>query len=275
MTLPGQAAAVPASPSGPVSNPTLLSVLTTLGLTTGLKLCLDPGDIASWAGSGKLLDRSGGGFDFFLGATSGAEGSDPTFNGVAGALTAAEYFSTDGGDYFTYDTGTPETWMNDIHKVDAKYTFLCWVYLTDNVSRRLAGTRNSPSQNGFAINTSSSGRLQINVSNSSGVNIATPVSDDTFPTDVWALAVMSLDFDTEVGVAGYNDVLTAVVPQYSDVPASGAASNTMRLFAVGGSTGNLPAAGSRFGPCAMWQGVALTQAEVEAVYTATRGRYGV
>lgn len=52
-------------------------------------------------------------YDFYLGATSGSEASDPTFNGTAGAADA--YFSTDGGDFFRLIGANPSL-PNGTHK---------------------------------------------------------------------------------------------------------------------------------------------------------------
>src|SRR5689334_20892601 len=111
------------------TNTKLITVIQQLGLTTNLKLCLDAGDIASAASAtpDKWLDRSGGGYDFYRGTGTGADAADPTFNGTPGNRSVNEYWSSDGGDLFRYDSAN-ETWMNNLHKSGAKLTFLGWVY---------------------------------------------------------------------------------------------------------------------------------------------------
>src|SRR5688572_10725967 len=119
----------PAVHMGGAINDTLLTILNGLGLTANLKLCLDAGDnLSAPAAATSWLDRSGNGYDFFRGTTSGADATDPTFNGTPGELSAAEYWSFDGGDFFRYDT-TNETWMQNLHKNNALLSFFCWLYL--------------------------------------------------------------------------------------------------------------------------------------------------
>ena len=86
---------------------TLLQILTLQGLTSGLLFALDAGDIASYGGSGQVWsDTSGAANHFNRGLSSSSESSDPTFNGTAGGLSENEYFSCDGGDYFSLASGT-------------------------------------------------------------------------------------------------------------------------------------------------------------------------
>jgi len=85
-----------------------------LGLTS--VVCLDAGDLASYNGtSQQWTDTSGAGNHFNLGTTTGVDVTDPTFAGVAGAKTGNEYFSCDGGDFWT-PAGAPtfdDTWHRD------------------------------------------------------------------------------------------------------------------------------------------------------------------
>ena len=114
-------------------NKSFRSIIDDLGLSTGLQLCLDAGDLASYPGSGqKWLDQAQR-YDFFLGATSGAAADDPTFNGVAGDLKDSTYWALDGTQFFRYDT-TNETWMQNLHKNGATYTFVGWVWFGTLVS---------------------------------------------------------------------------------------------------------------------------------------------
>jgi hypothetical protein len=86
---------------------TLMEILTEQALTTGLLFALDAGDSASYDGTSQVWsDTSGAGNHFNRGTTSGADATDPTFNGTAGGRSENEYFSHDGGDYFTLATGT-------------------------------------------------------------------------------------------------------------------------------------------------------------------------
>jgi len=96
----------------------LEEIIRGLSLDTNLKLCLDAGEGDSYTSGQSWLDLAGSGYDFFLGQDGSSDSTDPTFNGVANTMTSSEYWSFDGGDYFTYDT-TNETWMENLHKAGA------------------------------------------------------------------------------------------------------------------------------------------------------------
>jgi hypothetical protein len=100
------------------------------GLLTSLELVLDAGAATSYTSGQKWLDISGNGYDFFLGSegASASTGDEPTFTGSAGGLSDGEYFLVDGGDFFSYDTGTLESWMTDMYKDNADWTVLMWTY---------------------------------------------------------------------------------------------------------------------------------------------------
>ena len=96
------------------ADPSLLGVITGLNLTSGLKGVYDLGDIRSYDDvDTQTLSDSNGADDFHFGATSGSEGSDPAYNGVAGDLSSAEYASVDGGDYFK--AKSQPTWIENYH----------------------------------------------------------------------------------------------------------------------------------------------------------------
>ena len=101
-----------------------------LGLLTDLELCLDAGAATSYTSGEKWLDISGNNYDFFLGSegASASTGDEPTFTGTAGGLSDGEYFIVDGGDFFSYDESTLESWMTDMYKNNADWTVLMWTY---------------------------------------------------------------------------------------------------------------------------------------------------
>lgn len=60
-------------------------------------------------------------YDLFLGGASGVETSDPTFSGSIDGGSSLEYFSSDGGDYFS---GPAATALNSLHKAGATGTIM-------------------------------------------------------------------------------------------------------------------------------------------------------
>ena len=120
---------VTVKPVAPVIQPTLITAITTAGLTSGIQYALDAGDSNSYSGTGQSwLDTSGNEQDFFRGADGSASTDDPTFNGTAGGLSDTEYWSFDGGDFFRYDSAQ-ETWMDNLHKNNARFAFMAWVFV--------------------------------------------------------------------------------------------------------------------------------------------------
>ena len=250
----------------------LMSTLTDLGLTTGLKLCLDAGEGDSYTSGQSWLDLSGNGYDFFLGADVNATATDPTFNGVADALSSAEFFSFDAGDYFTYDT-TNETWMQNLHKDSAVLSFAAWVYFGSVGSTQgIFGTVGATTNTGFRISASSSPALALRVANA-GATVLNTETSFLLSATTWTFVAISFDEAAQVlimRVAGGSEVDTQ---SYSS-PASGNATFTAQIGSAGNAANRL-SANSRIGMVAMWEGTALTEWQLEQIYNKTRRRFGV
>jgi len=241
---------------------------------SSLKLCLDAGEARSYPGSGQTWsDLSGNGSDFYLGATSGAEASDPTFNGQVGARRAGTYFSFDGGDYFTMAVATP-TWMQNLHKAGAKLGILAWWYMAASGGSQLlfatAGITwsefgvsfevvNGTAMRWVTLNNVVGGALQV------GSGLVTPVAK-------WTCIGISID---EAANSGFFFV-DGQQAQFSAAYVSPSASNasfTPMIGAVNGS--NPPSNGSRCAGLLMWESIAPGPAVFQRVYQATRGRFKV
>lgn len=250
----------------------LIDVIGAYGLTTNLKLCLDAGDASSYTSGQSWLDRSGNGYDFYRGSGSGSDSADPTFNGTPDGLSANEYWSYDGGDYHTYDSAN-EAWMTNIHKNNALFTLLLWVNLA-SVSgyQSFAGTRGTLiGHTGFAFSTNGN-KAYFTVENGGSV-VALWNSTGTLSAGAWEFVAISYDEAAGAGSFAINGATEAISGAYSS-PASGAASNTMCIASTGGGNEPIPS-GNKIAMVAAWEGVALTAAQLTAIYQATRGRFGV
>lgn len=250
-----------------------------LGLATNLKVALDAGAAASYTSGQSWLDLSGNGEDFFRGTTSGADATDPTFNGTAGRLSSAEYFSTDGGDVFTYDTTNP-AWVNNIHKTGAKYTFICWLYSSAiGVARALTGTdQGNASLIGFDIFiTAATNSLRFRSHDGSGTPALdfNPGAPCVILQNTWNFCAISID-ETN-GTSGALIVINGDSETASASYATPSASNatsTLQLMAEGNNV--LPlSSGDRMAMALMWEGRALSLSEIMAFREATRIRFGV
>lgn len=254
----------------------LLSTLTTLGLTTNLKLCLDAGEGDSYTSGQSWLDLSGNGYDFFRGATSGATTDDPTFSGVADALSANEYWSFDGGDYFLYDSAN-ENWMNNLHKDGALFTLAGWVYPGTAAQMGVFGTSGINAANigiAFFFN-ASTGILSCYVYNGSGAGTARSMNFDTagVVASAWQFIAVSVDEAASLVTFARNASFGTAAASYSS-PSAAAATLGTAVGGGGGSTNRLTA-GSRLAMFAAWEGRALTAWELEQIYNKTRRRFGV
>lgn len=257
----------------------LIAILQGLNLTTNLKLVLDAGDKDSAPSSAtSWLDRSGNGYDFFRGTTSGADATDPTFNGTVGNLSGSEYWSFDGGDYFRYDT-TNETWMQNIHKDNAKFTMIGWVTTVAGAAHGICGTRGAVAGNtGYVIFKQASGgnNLIFTVSNA-GTSVLTLTMTAALLDTAGPWYFVAVSVDEAVGANGAITQINSTQELFTSTyvsPASGNASFTHEIAARG--NGDTPWGNTeRMGMIAMWEGVALTAANLNAIFNATRGRYGI
>lgn len=251
-----------------------LYVLRRLGLATNLRLCLDAGDAASYTSGQKWLDTSGNGYDFFLGLDGSATATDPTFNGTAGGLSSAEYFSFDGADYFTYDT-TNETWMENLHKDNAIFTFMAWVYIgAQGSSQGLFGNNAATNTNiGIVWQVASSNVQALTVTNGTAASML-QTSSTTVPAGSWLCLGASLNEATGAGgiIWFQNGVTNTDTSTYTSPSASGA-TFTSAIGSRGNANGILTN-NSRMAMFMAWE-AALSLSQMTAFYNATRGRFGI
>lgn len=254
----------------------LIHTIRRCGLTTGLKVCLDAGDANSYPSGESWLDTSGNGYDFFRGATgAGGEASDPTFNGTAGQRSSGEYWSFDGGDYFRYDT-TNETWMQNLHKDNAKFTFIAGVQHGGTGAK--SGLCGTGTGTGSAIGVNwhiLAGNELIFAVRAGATGVFSDTSTLTPTEDVPSFVAVSLD--EAVGASGGFHYLNGVVDTFTSTYTSPSASNatyTLELGARGNGESPLLST-SRLWFFAAWESVALSQEQVNALYMGTRGRMGI
>lgn len=259
----------------PWANRDFFEIITGLNLTSGLKLVLDAGDASSYTSGQSWLDLAGSGYDFFRGDDGSATSTDPTFNGSAGGLSSSEYFSFDGGDYFTYDSSN-ETWMEDMHKAGAAFSIMQWVYLTSNNTAGFWGTAEAnTTQVGVVFRTGSGGTTVLQIPKGTGGLAFSHGSSLTVPTSQWALVGLSLDSsDGSTGVRHFVNGSSEAASGTLSSPSSSSATYTARVAALGGGGGRFQS-GSRLAAAIVWEGVALTTAQMENVFDGTRDRFGV
>lgn len=275
-------------PAGMIINPyvfasdaSLYGALQTAGLGSNLGFVLDAGKGASYTSGQSWLDLSGGGYDFFRGATSSSSSDDPTFNGVADALTSSEYFSFDGADFLKYDSAN-ETFMEAAHKDNANFGLVVFIYATANpgtLGPIVGDYDNGGVINGFQWQINSSGKQRITVSNGSG-NALDKTVDNAMALNAWHMLGLSINEATGAGGGffykdgAYDQVSAADTfnSTYSS-PSSSAANGAMRIGADTGNNFFLPS-GTRIAAIAMLT-TAPSKAQMDSVWSSMRGRFGL
>ena len=251
------------------------------GLTANLKVCLDAGSADSYSGSGQVwLDLSGNGYDFNRVADSGIATDDPTFNGSAGGLSSSDYWSVDGGDFFSYDT-TVEGWMSNLHHDSALFTIAFWLYSVG-----------SGGDDDYITTFSGTGRGGITIMNpgatnpyfsaqAAGTGIKNISSDTAMNNDAWNFVAIS--YDEAAGSGGAFHYLNGAYNQHSgsdtfDAAYSGSvdtsAATPMGILARSGGT-HIIDSGNLIAGLMVWEGVALTKANLDTLWAAQKGRFGL
>jgi hypothetical protein len=249
-------------------------ILHRLGQLANLTLLLDAGDSDSIGVSAtKWLDLSGNGYDFNFGSGSGADAADPTFNGVPGGKSFAEYLSFDGGDYLTYDTAN-EAWMHDMHQNSALFSMYSWVFGSGfNLNNSIFGTSGNNVNNvGVYMRAATDvGSVRFEVQDGSGTAaLIALTAEGIYRAGQWNFIGMGVD-----EAAGNIDFVvnwyTARAAGTYTSPSTGNASFAMQI----GARGNAQAAftpDGRMGQMAFWTRF-LSRNELLAIRDATAGRY--
>lgn len=253
----------------------VLSIIQGQGLTNFLKLLLDAGSGASWPGapSSKWFDLAGFGYDFFLGADGTTAANDPTFAGAVNGLSLNNYFGFDGGDYFTYDLAN-EPWMQNIHKDNARFSIVAVVYIPTLASLYMvAGDTNANTQIGFQFYVYTDNKLRFLTTNTTAsVNFfATTSIAITAPG--WHTVGVSVDEGANSCILMIDGVTQSFPGAYTS-PSALAATYTMQIGASGNGASPF-GAGGRMATVLMWEGRALTAAELTGVQQGLGNNYAL
>jgi hypothetical protein len=248
-----------------------MAAITAANLGNNLVFALDAGDGASYGGGTSWLDTSGNDHHFFLGATNGVDSTDPTFNGLPGALSSAEYFSSDGGDLFTYNTSNPAA-IDALHKDNAAFTLLATIWDPPGSTFSLLGTASLISNVGIDIRIRGTDKVTIEGVNGSGsTQLLSKTSDAAISTNAWTVVALSINeaggssgsFLWEKGSylqVGSSNTFDAV---YTSPSASGA-THTAQIGARGNSASPLPNTG-RIAQIALWS-TSISKVNLDALY---------
>lgn len=251
------------------------------GLGNGLQLCLDASDGRSYDGSSQTWsDLSSSAYHWDRGADSSATATDPTFNGSANGFSSGEYWSFDGGDYFTPTAGGGgNTFINSIHKNNAVFSIAIWARLGTHTpsNQYMFGNTQGAASAGFFFGFSTAaglgnGRLRFAIYNGASSVYDVAASSFAVPTaGQWYLWGVSIDEAAGTGYFYQNGSSQAITPTY----ASPSASNSSNSLTIGAINTALPLTNnSRLASLATWDR-SLTSAEFDILFERTRGKFGV
>lgn len=264
--------------------PYLINKLDQLGLTDGLRLCLDPGDALSFDGTSQTWnDRSGSGLAFLRGASTSVSSDDPAFNGEAGRGSGDEYFSFDGGDILRLSGANP-AWVNNLHKDGALFTLIEWVWPVAGTTNRLFCTGTPQSTNvGVLTFLASGGNANYAVCRATSGSFA--IQSSLALTHPWtgarwnmvSYAIGENDGATGSWVGNNNAAGDYAFNTFNANLSSPSSANASGIAEIGSSgNGDVPMpSGSRVGMFALWEGVKLAQTDIQRIFDATREIYGV
>ena len=261
--------------------PNFFNDIENAGLTSGLQLCLDAGAAASYDGSAqKWLDLSGNGNDLHRGADDSSATDDPTFNGTSGDLSSAEYFSTDGGDHFSYDdVGSLPSGLNGFHKDNAIFTLLAWWFVPSggiSANTRWFSTGvDGGNTHGIKVGSATDQKPNMGVHNASDHQGGNATATDSLVADAWNFVGLSIneggstvcEHYLQGSQNGSDFDINYSSPTTTD-------STTIRIFeATSGAEASQ--SGIRIAGLMVWNGVVLTEANYVTLWNAQKGRFGL
>lgn len=128
-------------------------------VTDGLGFHVNINDASSYGGSGQTVsDISSNSYDMYLGATSGAEATDPTY-----AAGPPAYLSTDGGDYLKQISSATGSIVQTFGRQDTEFSLEFVMYWVAGNSAGIlsAGAGGSGGDDGCGLLTDGSGNLYV------------------------------------------------------------------------------------------------------------------
>lgn len=252
--------------SGP---PTLYQILTDLGLTSNLVACLDAGDIACYDGSSQTWTDRVGGFNMYRGTTSGSEATDPAFSGVAGAATASEYFSFDGGDLLKETAA--HNYADSWHKNNAAFTVIALYYLgTKSALSRVFDTMGAlATADGLGIHVTAAREPVVIHSTNNTPTMASSTSTSTLTNTSWnflGVAVNEASTNVDFVVNGTTDSKT-----FTASTATNAKAANIRFSGYNDTPSSPIESGERLACFAAFS-TALTTTQLGNIYTALKAQ---
>lgn len=263
--MPGLAA-LPAMDAAPRRD--FLQMIQAAGLDTSLDFALDAGASASFPGTGVLWSDLKNSNDFRLGLDAADDGDadQPTFTGVAGNLSANEYFALDSGDFFGEDSNL--TFAENWHKDGATFTLAGLFWFNATGSYNLFSTLTAGSPGVQMIN--SSGSLGIRVRGASGTSALFTGAVTGIGNGSWQFLALSVNENGGAGASrGKRNTTEATFNAAYSSPASTGSGGPYNVCGInnGGAGG-----ACRIACLAGWSR-ALSSGELGSLYALARNRF--
>jgi hypothetical protein len=236
--------------------------------------CINPADLSPQTS-----------YDYFLGATSGAEATDPTFNSAGDA----SYFSFDGGDYFTHSLGSTSTaFLKALHKTGGKFSVETWFYFNGNAAQSSFFDSGTSDQGGSDMSrgviytctdtTFSGVGQQLRVKrDSAAANALTVTTTAAFTAGNIYMTGLSYEAGTSSFFYrnGAYDVTSsgATFTATLSTPGTADAANAPRIGARGDGANRVPS-GTRLYRMALYNR-ALSKTDFDSIWSANRARFGL
>ena len=251
------------------------------GLSASLQLCVDAGSATSYSGSGQVWnDLSGNSVNFNRGTDNSSSTDDPTFNGSSGGLSSSEFWSFDGGDFFELENANP-SWIDTFHKDGATLTLMIWIKFAANNAGNTGIISTAGLDSGtFGISlVRDTAILRVAVEKNGGT-VLQKDSGSGLSNGDWSLIGVSID-ENGGGASGwlYDTGTYAQVsssdtwnPAYS-TPGTDPASFRIHVGVAGDEAGAL-GNGDNVAAVFLFD-AALTKANMDTIYDAQKGRFGL
>ena len=232
---------------------------------------LDAGDADSYSGSGQIWsDLSVEGNDFYLGATSSSQASDPTFNGAAGGESSGEYFSLDGGDWFTVVSDPSGNIFRKLGRSDIPLTIEMWCYALSWGFKFGGGNISLGTDRGLQLFMNNNASKAALLAEPTG----TPFEQQTdMPTGTWFQNVVAAKPDGNTTCTWYRNGTPDGTGTLNNTWSSGASTHTG--FTFGAMLGMAPLLnGSRIAIIRVYDAI-LSDAQVLQNFNANKNRFGL
>lgn len=167
--------------------------------------------------------------------------------------------------------------MNAIHKDNAKYTFIAYLYPKGllGVNHPVIGNNGGAAGVGvgFHFGLQNNDKAFMRCANGVGSGALLATSTNGTNDSAWNFIGASVDEATAFGAFQVNAAQETFVSTYT-TPSAANASQVTEIGARGNGSAPLPN-GVRLACLAVWEGVTLSQAQMNSIFQATRGIYGI